>query len=140
DSLITIPIKIQNFGTTIETLNLLVKWPETFTDKQQHITFNLKPGSDTLLTATYPINSSILKLGTKQAVVTLYYSNNDYIRSETVNLANVRNQHTYSTPVDLTSDNRIGLGSQYMSYTKEITYRAVLKQDIALSPSSTLSI
>src|SRR5690606_6824715 len=141
DSLILFQVRISNSGTTDEDLHFMVRWPEKFQKKRsERLQFHLKAATDTVLYLTYPITTRMRKLAPVPAVVSLYYDNDDYIRSEQVILASVRNQHRYQAVDQLHTGGRIGLSTQYMSYNKELTYRMHINQQVALSDSATLSL
>lgn len=141
DSLILFQVRISNSGTTDEDLHFMVRWPEKFQKKRsERLQFHLKAATDTVLYLTYPITTRMRKLAPVSAAVSLYYDNDDYIRSEQVILASVRNQHRYQAVDQLHTGGRIGLSTQYMSYNKELTYRMHINQQVALSDSATLSL
>ncbi|MEG1265593.1 MAG: hypothetical protein RSE19_03875 [Myroides sp.] len=141
DSLILFQVRISNSGTTDEDLHCIVRWPEKFQkNRSQRLQFHLKAATDTVLYLTYPITTRMRKLAPVSAVVSLYYNNDDYIRSEQVILASVRNQHRYQALDQLHPGGTIGLSTQYMSYNKELTYRMHINQQVALSDSATLSL
>lgn len=139
DTYIRFRLTVRNTGTTNEGLNLLVRWPESFPGKDEKpLFFRLKAASDTLIYIERPVTPAMLKQSPAAATVSLYYSNNDYIRSEQVVLGSVQNRHRFKDENENFSGGQFGLSAQYMSHFKELTYRLMIDQQLFFNDSSQL--
>lgn len=141
DANITIPLSVKNTGTTDELLHVTVKWPEKFKAKSaQQITFNLAAGKDTIFYVTREISEKQTNFDPSRAIVTLFYSDYNFIKSEEVLLSSILNKHKFIKSENSSGTNRIGISSQYVSYIDDVNHRLFIEREVEISRDAKIAI